>query len=96
MTVQFSSVIVSGKRKPISILCGMASILSNVPDILHVQHQYFEIFLSVLEFSKGKIHFFPKVLKNWSSCQKTDYHFLGGVRPQIDKSHYFFNISLTL
>merc|ERR1712131_49624 len=25
---------------------------------------------SVLGFSKGKIHFFPKVLKNWSSCQK--------------------------
>ena len=47
------------------ILWGMASILSNVLDILHVQHQFFEIFLSVLGFSKGKIkiHFFPKVLK---------------------------------
>ena len=33
---------------------------------------------SVLGFSKGKIHFFPKVLKNWSSYQKNDYHFLGG------------------
>ena len=26
------------------ILCGMASILSNVPDILHVQHQIFGSF----------------------------------------------------
>ena len=45
------------------------SILSNanVSDILHVQHQFFEIFVSVLGFSKGKIHFFPKVLKNWST-----------------------------
>ena len=40
----------------------MDSILSNVPDILHVQHHFFEIF--VLGFSKGKIHFFPEVLKN--------------------------------
>ena len=31
-----------------------------------------------LEFSKGKNTLFSKVLKNWSSCQKTDYHFLGG------------------
>ena len=36
------------------ILRGMASILSDVPDILHVQNQFFEIFLSVLGFSKGK------------------------------------------
>ena len=36
------------------ILRGMASLLSNVPDILHVQNQFFEIFLSVLGFSKGK------------------------------------------
>ena len=27
-------------------------------------------FKSVLGFSKGKIHFFPKVLKNLTSCQK--------------------------
>ena len=60
------------------ILCGMTSILNNVPDILLVQHLFFEIFLSVLGFSKGKIHFFPKVLKKWSSCQKNGYHFLGG------------------
>ena len=40
---------------------------SNVHDILHFQHQFF---LSVLGFSKGKIHFFPKVLKKWSSCPK--------------------------
>ena len=52
------------------ILYSTASILSNVPEILHVQHQFFEIFLSVLEFSKGKIHIFSKLLKNWSSCQK--------------------------
>ena len=52
------------------ILRGMASILSNVHDILHVQHQYFEIFLIVLGFPKVKIHFFSKVLRNYSSCQK--------------------------
>ena len=44
------------------ILYSMASILSNVPEILHVQHQFFEIFLCVLEFSKRKIYFFSKVL----------------------------------
>ena len=40
------------------------------------------IWLSVLRFSKGKMHFFPKVLKKWSSCQKSGYHFFfgGGVR----------------
>ena len=59
----------------------MASILSNVPDILHDQHKFFKIFLIVFEFSKGKLNFFSKVLKNWSSCQKTDYHFLGGGDP---------------
>ena len=57
------------------ILHSMAGILSNMPDIFYVQHQIFEIFLSVLGFSKGKIHFFPKVLKKWSSCQKNGYHF---------------------
>ena len=39
--------------------------------------------------SKGKIHFFPNVLKKWSSCQKNGYHFLGGGQGQgatsIDK-----------
>ena len=60
------------------ILRGMTSICSNLNDILHFQLQFFEIFLSVLGFSKGKIHFFPKVLKKWSSCQKNGYHFLGG------------------
>ena len=39
-------------------LCGMTSILSNVSDILHVQHQFF----AVLGFSMGKIHIFLKVL----------------------------------
>ena len=72
----------------IIILCG---ICSNLHDILHFQHQFFEIFLSVLGFSKGKIHFFPKVLKKWSSCQKNGYHFLGGgVRTQSDKYPFFF------
>ena len=37
--------------------------LSDVPDILHVQHNFFEIFLGVFGFSKGKINFFSKVLK---------------------------------
>ena len=55
---------------PAIILRSMTRICSNVHDILHFQHQFFEIFLSVLGFSKGKIHFFPKVIKNWSSYQK--------------------------
>ena len=78
-------------RGPAVILCSMTSICSNLHDILHFQHQFFEIFLSVLGFSKGKIHFFPKVLKKWSSCQKNGYPFLGGgVRTQSDKYHFFF------
>ena len=65
--IQFKKI----KKKIIIITSGgMASILSDVPDILHVQHQHFEIFLIVLGFPKGKIHFFSKVLKNYSSCQK--------------------------
>ena len=51
----------------------VASFVENI--ILHVKHQFFEIFLSVLGFLKGKKHFFLKVLKNWSSCQKTGYNF---------------------
>ena len=53
------------------ILCGIASsILSNVPDILHGQHQFFE---------REKFTFFQKCSKiGIVSCQKTDYHFLGG------------------
>ena len=39
------------------ILYSMAGILSNVPEILHVQHQYFGVF-------KGKNTLFSKVLKN--------------------------------
>merc|ERR1712175_34914 len=54
------------------ILCGMTSICSNLHDILHFQRQFFEIFLSVLGFSKGKIHFFPKVLKNGLVAKKND------------------------
>ena len=44
------------------------------------------------ELFKGKIHFFPKVLKKWSSCQKNGYHsFFGrGVRTQSDENHFFF------
>ena len=45
------------------ILYGMASILSIVPEILHVQQQFFEIFL------REKYTFF-KLLKNWSSYPK--------------------------
>ena len=38
--------------------------------------------------------FFSKVLKNWSSCQKTDYPFLGGgSEPKVMKIT-FFNPSL--
>ena len=67
----------------VDILHRMAGILSGVPGILHVQHK----FLKILEFSKGKIHFFPKVLKNWSSCQKMVNTFFlgGGVRAKSDK-----------
>ena len=62
------------------ILRGMASILSNVHDILHEQH-FFEFYKCNLGFSKGKMHFFPKVLENWSSCQiKENNFFLGGGR----------------
>merc|ERR1712175_42365 len=86
-------------RGPTVILCGMTSICSNLHDILHFQHQFFEIFLSVLGFSKGKIHFFPKVLKKWSSCQKNGYHFLGGggSEPKVINITFFFflNPSLT-
>ena len=39
------------------ILYSMTNILSNVPEILHASTNF-------LEFSKGKIHFFSKVLKN--------------------------------
>ena len=67
---------------PAVILCSMTSIWSNVHDILHVQHQFFEVFISVLGFPRGKIHFFPKVLKNWSSCQKTE--------PKVIIITYFF------
>ena len=39
----------------INFLHGMAGILCSVPDISHVQHQYFQIFLSVLCFSKLRV-----------------------------------------
>ena len=59
---------------------------------MQIYTNFLKNFLSVLDFSKGKIHFFSKVLKNWSSCQKTDYHFLGegGLRSQSDKNHFIF------
>ena len=40
------------------ILLGMASILSNVPDILHVQHQFFEILLVFWASQREKYTFF--------------------------------------
>ena len=46
----------------------MVSTLSNLPDILHVQHQFFEI-SQCFGLFKGKNTLFPKVLKKWSSCQ---------------------------
>ena len=48
---------------PAVILCGMTSIWSNVHDILHVQHQFFEI-SQCFGLFKGKNTLFPKVLKN--------------------------------
>merc|ERR1711893_335300 len=57
-------------RGPTVILCSMTSICSNLHDILHFQHQFFEIFLSVLGFSKGKIHFFQKCSKNGLVAKK--------------------------
>ena len=59
---------------PAVILCGMTSIWSNVHDILHVQHQFFE---SVLGFSKGKYTFSKKCSKIGLVAAKNDYHFLG-------------------
>ena len=42
------------------ILRGMTKICSNVHDILHFQHQFFEIFLSVFGIFKGKNTLFSK------------------------------------
>ena len=42
---------------PAVILCGMTSIWSNVHDILHVQHQFFEIFLVFWDFQGEKFIF---------------------------------------
>ena len=43
-------------------------------------------------FAILKIHIFPKILKIWSSCRKTDDYFLGGggFRPKSNQD-YFFN-----
>ena len=63
----------------------MASIFSHVPYILHVQHQFFEIFEVFWGFQREKYTFFQK-------CSKTDYHFLGGgLEPKAVKITYFFN-----
>ena len=57
-----------GPPQPLeNIMCVVANNMRGAADILHGQHQFFEIFLIVLGFSKAKLHFFPKVLKNWSS-----------------------------
>ena len=75
------------------ILCSMASIFSNVPEILHVQHQFSKCF----GVFKGKNTLFLKMLKNWSSCQKADYHFLGGVGGEggpSDKNHFVITLPL--
>ena len=66
-------------------------ILHCANDILHVtltfcisSTNFLKIFLCVLSFPKRKIHFFPKLLKIWFSCQKTEYSFFvgGGVQYQ--------------
>jgi len=48
--------------------------------------KFFEV---ILAFQRDKYTFFKK-LKNWSSCKKTDYHFLGkgGVKAKSDKYHF--------
>ena len=45
---------------PAIILRGMTRICCNVHDILHFQHQFFEIFLSVFGIFKGKNTLFSK------------------------------------
>ena len=45
-------------------------------------------FFCVLGFWKGNIHFFPKVLKKSSSCQKNGYHFL--TEPKVINITFFF------
>ena len=66
----------------------MASILSDVPNIL--QHKIFSERFAIFDYQREK-YIFSKVLKNWSSCQKTIYHFSRGVgvRTQSDKNHFF-------
>ena len=69
------------------ILCGTANILRGVTNICLLK-THFEVFRT---FSKGKIHFFPKILKNWSSCGKTDYYFKGGgADPKVIKIPFFY------
>ena len=52
------------------IFCGMASILSDVPAILHVQHQFFEIFEVFWDFQREKYTFFQKCSKNGLVAKK--------------------------
>ena len=63
---------------------GMASILSDVPDILHVQHKVF------WAFQREKYNFFQKCSKNGLVAKKMVIPFFGGgVRTQSDKYHFF-------
>merc|ERR1711973_196979 len=78
-------------RGPAVILCGMTSICSNLHDILHFQHQFFEIFLSVLGFSKGKYTFFQKCSKNGLVAKKMVITFGGGgAEPKGINIPFFF------
>ena len=49
-----------------------------MPDILHVQHNFFEIFLSVLSFQREIYTFFKSAQKLVLLPKKNDYHFLVG------------------
>ena len=68
-----------------NIMCGVANILRGSAYILHgTLGIYFEQCLTFcmsntkfLGVFKRKNKLFSNVLKIWSSCQKTDYHFLG-------------------
>ena len=67
--------------------CVVRSIQPPLKLLLHSQQKCFQLF-------QGQKHFFQKVLKYWSSIQRKQKIFLslsrGGVRPQSDKNHFFF------
>ena len=54
----------------------------------------FKQFLSVFTFSRGKKTFFQKCSKNGQVYKKRKYfyHYLGGVRPQSAKNHFFYTV----